>query len=371
LTKTVYGAGFMIKNGIKDFIKRYGDTLPVLRDIAPSLYFLLYKRAVEQVEIDESINMYVPGYKANDKKYRHRLHKDITFACFMYGIVPNEYFMFHFETLSAHGRRTFVTEKSRMAYFNEINDQNDSEIFNDKNKTYLTFKKYYKRDVIKISCEDDFSIFEGFVRVHPVFIKKPLRLSCGKGVELFDSSNFMSIRDLFSEIVKLYGECQLEERITQLDEMANLHPSSVNTARIVTFVLKDKVYIHRPFLRMGKNNSIVDSGGRGGIIALIDADTGIVCTPGTDEGCNEYIVHPDTKIPIVGFKIPKWEEAVKLAKEIALVVPTVRCVGWDLALTDNGWIVVEGNSRTQFIGQQMTDRRGKREEFEELIKKIR
>lgn len=32
-------------------------------------------------------------------------------------------------------------------------------------------------------------------------------------------------------------------------------------------------------------------------------------------------------------------------------MPTVRYVGWDLALTDERWVIIEGNENGEFLGQ--------------------
>ena len=47
-----------------------------------------------------------------------------------------------------------------------------------------------------------------------------------------------------------------------------------------------------------------------------------------------------------------------------------RIVGWDLAYSENGWVIVEGNAFGQLIGQQMCDKVGKKAEFEALMKQI-
>ncbi len=105
-------------------------------------------------------------------------------------------------------------------------------------------------------------------------------------------------------------------------------------------------------------------------MASIDSETGILRTNGIDESNNEYARHPDTGIPIKGFKIPQWEEAVDLAKKLACVVPTNRYIGWDLALTDHGWVMVEGNSSAQMGLHQFCDLKGMRKNLDELCRLI-
>ena len=57
---------------------------------------------------------------------------------------------------------------------------------------------------------------------------------------------------------------------------------------------------------------------------------------------NEKIADiPNEKI--VGFKVPMFKEAVDLVKEAAKVVPEIGYVGWDVAISEKGPVLVEGN----------------------------
>ncbi len=117
----------------------------------------------------------------------------------------------------------------------------------------------------------------------------------------------------------------LEEKIVQDETMSSLHPSSVNTFRIVTYKKPSgEIVVHLPFIKIGQKGSFVDNGGAGGILALIDEKTGVIITDGKDELNNIYKKHPDTKIKLKGFQIPMWNEIKELAK-IASIIKVI-CV---------------------------------------------
>jgi len=71
--------------------------------------------------------------------------------------------------------------------------------------------------------------------------------------------------------------------------------------------------------------------------------------------------HPDTGIQIIGAQIPKWEELLALVEELVKIIPEQKYVGWDLALTTNGWCMIEGNDRAMLTGVQMCEQRGIRQ----------
>ena len=68
----------------------------------------------------------------------------------------------------------------------------------------------------------------------------------------------------------------------------------------------------------------------------------------------------------MGFAIPAWDDLLSLAEKLAKVVPEQKYVGWDFALTDNGWILVEGNTRGQFL-HQYCEKKGCRKAIESVI----
>ena len=73
---------------------------------------------------------------------------------------------------------------------------------------------------------------------------------------------------------------------------------------------------------------------------------------------------------LIGWQVPCWQEAVDLVKQLAMVVPSNRYAGWDIALTDKGWCMVEGNSRGQFIWQ-IADHAGCKDEIDRIMAELK
>lgn len=321
------------------------------------------------------ISKFADRNKISDKNYVRQLKKDLLFCLLRYGAWYDEYFLYQFENKDKAYRKSFITENKRYNYCNKLNKQKNKILFDDKWQTYRLFRKYYQRDAVGIKNRDDLKNFCEFVTKHPVFILKPASLSMGEGIWIIDVKGHDNIQSLFEALLKK-APCLIEEIIVQTDQMSRLHPQSVNTVRINTILTGKKktgyeVHIFCLFLRMGQRGSIVDNAGAGGILASVDPKTGIVTTLGKDEVNNTYESHPNTGVIIKGFKIPRWEEAVNMVKELALVVPTNRYIGWDLALTDHGWVLVEGNSNAQLNVHQFCDLKGRREELDELMNIIK
>lgn len=161
----------------------------------------------------------------------------------------------------------------------------------------------------------------------------------------------------------------VEELIIQHPEIGRLHPQSVNTLRVPTICYKDRVEVIHPILRVGRGNAIVDNGGSGGICCGIDPDTGITFSA-ADESGNSFIRHPDTGLELIGYQVPRWEEAKKLVRELAYILPDNHYTGWDLALTIDGWVLQEANDRGTFILFQITTGVGFKPEIEKIVNEL-
>lgn len=283
---------------------------------------------------------------------------------------PEEYFWFNYERLSPKGRKEFVPWHEAAKFWNWMNSNEVHLMSRDKGETYKVFGDFFKRDMVSVKKGDSKSVEElkSFVAVHPQFFLKPTLGNYGNGACVVDASQWQNVG---KEVVNLLGKYPdgfvAEELIVQTEDMSSLHPSSINTVRLTTARLTNgEVYvIHRPFLKIGQGGKCVDNGGNGGIIALVDYETGVI-KGAIDEAMNRYVVHPDTGKTILGFEIPRWEEAKQLAIQLANVYPKMKYCGWDLALTSKGWVMVEANSKGLFIGFQMPTQEGCRAEFEWL-----
>ena len=157
----------------------------------------------------------------------------------------------------------------------------------------------------------------------------------------------------------------IEELLVNAPEIRAIYPKALNTCRIPAIKNGDEVRIFHPVLRIGRGGAEIDSAtAAGGIMAVVDVETGELLAA-CDESLNRYEKHPDTGAQIVGFKIPRWDEAIALVKEIATVLEGQHYAGWDLALTPDGWKMIEGNACGMFIWQ-MPMNRGFRAELEQI-----
>jgi hypothetical protein len=77
--------------------------------------------------------------------------------------------------------------------------------------------------------------------------------------------------------------------------------------------------------------------------------------------------HPDTNCAIAGFELPYWRELVETVLRGQRAFSGLGTIGWDVALSDNGPILVEGNCAYAFDLLQFTHDRGFRPTLEALL----
>jgi hypothetical protein len=195
----------------------------------------------------------------------------------------------------------------------------------------------------KIHTEELHYLFDIFGE----YVLKPAKDSTqGKGVTIIDSHSIIN-DNLSSNLNSLKISYIAEKKLQQHHILADLYPHSINTIRIDT--LKDinqRVHIINAMLRVGRNGRKVDnwSGNHGGIAIGLDLEKGALECLGVDYHLNTYTKHPDTNISFGGIAIPYWSTLIETTRRAAGIFPELSSVGWDIALTIDGPVFIEGNS---------------------------
>lgn len=293
---------------------------------------------------------------------------DMIFCLHRYGISFQDYVAFDFPRKSPLARNEYISDKLRYHYCDILNKENIEALMTDKFACYQAYNQFYKRDLIGCYNMNDSDEFIKFCAKHTSFIYKPLDSHSGKGIEIINTNIQFKAIDFFNQKIK-DGPFVVEELIQQGTEMARLHPSSINTLRVVTFRNGDNVDILLVLLRVGIGNSIVDNGGAGGLMANVSVESGVVDSKGVNFAGAEYILHPDTKVPILGYQIPQWAEAKEFVAQLVKHVEGTTFISWDIAYCKSGWCLVEANDCGAMTGEQMTLRRGLKKELFVLMDK--
>lgn len=339
------------------------------RMIAQAEYWVLPATKEFNKKVEDLLDTYVEEERRKNRRTVRKIKKDLLYSQIVYQISAAQYFILRFENLTDRGRREYVGEREKQSYTIEMARKNNThDLFRNKYETYKLFRDFYHRDVVRIDAEHK-DEFLHFVAAHPRFILKHVDDALGKGVSIVDTAaSGETAEQLFDRLIKDEWEYIAEELIVQAPELMAIHPSSVNTVRFATFLKGDEIQHLFSFLRMGSGNGIIDNATAGGLAAAIDMETGIVTSPACREDLTRMLCHPDTGVQIIGMQIPRWDELLTMVDALARMVPAQQFVGWDLALTEKGWVMVEGNDNAMITAIQMCEQKGLREVFDRAFK---
>lgn len=322
-------------------------------------------------EIVQNINKFAYG---SGPCIESNLVNEIMQNNIIYGISPEEFFLYNFRYIKGKDKKTFVSQKEYRKTISNSLDKSWVGNYNSKYNCYLMFKEYFKRDVIKVERFDDYNVFKEFVSKHKKYIIKVIDGSLGANVSVVNVNENDNIKDLFFYALK-YGGCVIEEYVNQDLAFAAFNESSVNTIRLTTVCDDGKVEYLFSLARFGRDNEIVDNGGQGGIISMVDPVTGQVVSDGYTEDLVKFTEHPNSHLVIKGFRVPKWDELLQMTEKLAVMAKGVTVIGWDFAFTDKGWVVIEANTQPSIFPIQMlmaqTFNHGIRKEYERLLGKYK
>lgn len=250
-----------------------------------------------------------------------------------------DYQEFEFYNLNKEQRETYLTRGKNNEIIKKFNDKAKFYIFDNKEEMYKIYNKFLKRQWMVLN-ENNYNDFLDFFKQNKVIIVKPIDGEGGKGIEKYEYINDEESKIVYSSLL-FKKQLLVEQCIKQHPDMNKLYNKSVNTLRMFTFYKDGQAYFLQAILKVG-NGGVVDNFSSGGMYTYVD-DEGTVYAEAIDQMDNKYYKHPISNETIVGFKVPMFKEAVGMVKEAAKVVPEMGYIGWDVAISEDGPVLVEGN----------------------------
>jgi hypothetical protein len=149
----------------------------------------------------------------------------------------------------------------------------------------------------------------------------------------------------------------VQKEVKQHPEINRISPKTVNTMRIITILKDHKPVFLTSTMRLAAGDSIVDNWDKGSISVGIDYATGTLMADGylKPKGLKigKCLKHPDTNIELKGFVIPFYKEAVDMCLNGHEYHYGTFMVGWDVAITPEGPIIIEVNCEPTLHAQQL------------------
>lgn len=307
--------------------------------------------------------------KQQTGKSELRIWFEMITSSIKYNISLLEYFQFHFYEISNTQKKEFAGTGYMYEYQLKMNPKESRNVLEDK----ITFLKNYgvfvKHDFASLA-----DIENGKTNVDHLLnnatgkiVLKNSKGQCGNGIEVWKTSDITSAT--IKNQLRKAGNDYVEEFVVQHHALMQLSPSGLNTIRIITQLDNaNKIYILGARLRITVNSK-VDNLAAGNMAATIDIINGVVDSPGvySDITKADAYIHPITGVSIIGFQIPYWSETLAMVKAAALIDTRNKSIGWDVAITENGPELIEGNHDWCKLLWQLPAKKGLKYELENFI----
>lgn len=192
--------------------------------------------------------------------------------------------------------------------------------------------------------------------------------------QVTDTGNLKA--QLFKPGISLnYTSFLLQERLSQHPDLLKLAGPMLSPIRILTLVgIDGNVEIISARLHLLDHRTAKDANDSSAIDCMVDIGSGVISEGVKTKGggfVTGLTQAPAGQLPFAGAVCPLWEEAKDLAMKAAQRYSFCRAIGWDVAITSKGALLLEGNTQWGFTSLQTSMGRGLyRGEFKRVYKSL-
>lgn len=303
----------------------------------------------------------------NSFKTRKQIFDEFSLLSHYWGGIPLHYFRYQLyaKNLSEEELKDYIPPYFFYVKYNEKIFKNiDCEYFDNKLNLYYEFQKrgistvpvlavfdsksrmFYNPDSRKNVNEQD--LLSQLSDNEKLFIK-PVDGQGGYGILVLKRKNGVITYNgkCVSSIISLLNSTTyvVQKGIVQREDLMLVNSTSVNTLRVVTQLQKDKARVKVCVMRIGRDGKDVDNSAQGGLSVQINIDDGHFYPTATAEhGGGVLLKHPDSNFYFKDGILTGWKEIKVQLEKYASLIPELPEIAWDVALTDDGVVIIELNT---------------------------
>lgn len=250
-------------------------------------------------------------------------------------------------------KSTISTLWTRMEFRRQFTDRRYIGMLMNKYIFSKVFSDFYGRKCVRAS-EVDTNVLQELAAEIPMVVYKPNCKGMGQGIRVLPAGTKAELEEAV-QVIREGGSGIVEEYICQEDTLNKLYPNAVNIIRFYSVSSPEGMYLFAPVLTVAREKQI-SNGCKDALTAMIDIRTGEVLTDAVDQNSGEvYKTHPGTKVAFKGLQMNAWEETLQMMKKAVPLGSKISNIGWDVALTKEGPILIEANTIPGFMTAQYRD----------------
>lgn len=319
-----------------------------------------------------SINKFYELWHKYPADVRQKVMEDYLTLFETKGLTTDEYWEFEFEKCTKEFQQTFLGVNEQRKYLDYLNPIRYYILARNKYFAHKMLENtgvrkselycYYQPEARYISSNEKASCIKEVISILKQknvqsFVIKNTEGTHGFGVTVFKNVKYVDGDAILTRfdgeelfLSSLLGNDSLifESVVHQTSQFSSFNVSSVNTIRVITTLHPDgNANVVAAIIRVGRAGKCVDNAGSGGNVDVgVDVETGELKNAFQFDGwrnITEIDKHPDSGNQLKGVFINNWQEIIKDIKSFQQAFPYCKAAGWDIAITDDGPVVIEVN----------------------------
>ncbi len=138
----------------------------------------------------------------------------------------------------------------------------------------------------------------------------------------------------------------IQDIVAQSPALAAINASSLNTIRCLTYLDRaGRARVVAATLRVGAGGMVVDNASSGGMYCGVDIDRGRLRAEAVNKADERFTRHPASGAAFKDYPSPDLADAFEACARCHEVVGQPMTVGWDVAMSTAGPLLLEGNPR--------------------------
>lgn len=179
-------------------------------------------------------------------------------------------------------------------------------------------------------------------------------------LSLIDGSTINAV-DLAKEVAQSYGEGGYlwMDRVRPHRVLRKAAGETVGCIRLVTITRQGKTTPLYAVWKIPAPGAVADNFWRpGNMLAELDLETGRVLRVAARGIAGGQDIHAQSETQSLGLMMPCWRQTLKTGIEAAQLTPEVGLIGFDIAITDDGPLILEANTNPDHRLWQLASGRG-------------
>ncbi len=212
---------------------------------------------------------------------------------------------------------------------------------------YFKHGRFFFADGIEVETEECISYLNN-LETDKLILKHANFWHGGQGVFVFNRVGNEFVSDVFGKLDESLLKGSRNDWIIQAfcenhDDISHVFWNSFNTLRVLSQATESGPNILGAVMKFWVGENQTDNATWWWVYAVVKKD-GTLERVAYDQNLKTYTHHPDTWVEFASVKVPQFDQVQEVITRTSEVFDKTRVVWWDIWVTNDGPVIIEGNS---------------------------